>query len=324
MKTFITGATGYIGNQLVKKLLEKDMHLHLLVRNPFSLAIPKHKNISIYKGDILNVTELTRAMQGCSHVYHCAAIARMSSHDRNKFFEVNVSGTQNVLDAAINTGVKKLVFTSSAAVFGPSLNIPLTEEDPRIEAFESDYDFAKHLAENLVREYVAHGLHTVIVNPSRVYGPGLQTYSNAVNRLIMQLMKKSFMLVPDVSQYRGNYTFLDDVVHGHIKAMEHGRAGENYILGGENISNDVLALTIKHFAARSAKIIKCPSAILKILIGISSPFTKDTDFNAAMIKRLHKHRMLCSDKAIAQLGYNITPFETGIETTIKYLKNIHS
>lgn len=324
MKTFVTGATGYIGNQLVKKLLNQDKQVNLLVRDPLSAVIPKHNNINIYEGDILNREAVTKAMDGCNQVYHCAAIARMSSKDRNKFFEVNVSGTKNILDAAVNVGVEKLVFTSSAAVFGPSLDIPLTEEDPRIETFESDYDFAKHLAENQVREYAVKGLYAVIVNPSRVYGPGLPTYSNAVNRLISYVMNKWMILMPDISWYKGNYTFIDDVVNGHILAMQKGRSGENYILGGENISNDLLALTIKLFAGRSARIIKCPAPLLKALLHISSSLSHDADFNPALIDRLQKHRMLCSEKAILQLGYQITPFETGMNTTITHLKNINS
>jgi len=322
MKTFVTGATGYIGNELIKKLLKNGEELTLLVRNPSSPCIPRHKNITLHIGDILNRKDIIQAMSGCKYVFHCAAIAKMNLKNRNTLFEVNTTGTKNILDAAMHTGVEKIVFTSSAAVFGPSLNIPLTEDDPRIESFESDYDFSKHIAENLVREYAAKGLHAVIVNPSRVYGPGLLTYSNAVNRFIMQIMKRRLMVLPDISQYKANYCFIGDVIDGHIKAMENGRSAGNYILGGENISYDHLLYTIKQYAGGGAKIIKCSARLMKCFLGIINAFYRHPDITPSMVSRFNKHRMLNSNKAMNELGYKITPFEEGMKTTINYLKNL--
>ncbi len=320
MKTFITGATGYIGNQLLKKLALQGEEINLLVRDPHALNLPAGKNIQLFKGDIIHAERIAEAIKGCTHVYHCAAIAKLATTEPKIFFDVNVNGTKNILEASLNANIQKLVFTSSAAVFGPSLNIPLTENDPRIESFDNDYDFSKHMAENLVREFVPRGLNAVIVNPSRVYGPGPATYSNAVNRFIKQLLNNKVLVLPNIDNYRSNFTYIDDVVNGHILAMQKGRAGENYILGGENISYTELLKSIKEYAFTKNYIIKIPVNFLKMLASIYYLINSNTELTPAMITRLAKNRMLCSEKAIKNLGYCITPFKEGMYKTIDHFK----
>lgn len=320
MKTLLTGATGYIGYQLLKKLALRGEEINILVRNEHAANLPVGKNIHLFKGDITHAESIAVAIKDCTQVYHCAAIAKMAIADRHKFFDVNVNGTKNILEASLKAGVQKLVFTSSAAVFGPSLNIPLTENDPRIESFENDYDFAKHMAENLVREFVRKGLNAVIVNPSRVYGPGPVTYSNAVNRMIYYLLNKKILLLPNINDYRSNYSFISDVIDGHLMAMQSGMAGENYILGGENISYGELLKAVKEYACCKNHILKIQLSLLKKLAFIYCLLNRKTEFTPAMITRLAKHRMLSSQKAISDLGYCITPFTEGINITIDHLK----
>ncbi|MEO6538165.1 MAG: NAD-dependent epimerase/dehydratase family protein [Ferruginibacter sp.] len=320
MKTFITGATGYIGNQLAQKLAMQGEEINLLVRDVHAANLPRGKNIQLFKGDITNVESIAPGIKGCTHVYHCAAIAKMAIPDRKAFFEVNVNGTKNMLEASRKANIQKFVFTSSAAVFGPSLNIPLTENDPRIESFESDYDFSKHMAENVVREYVNKNLNAVIVNPSRVYGPGPVTFSNAVNRLIKQLLNKKILLLPNIDDYRSNFCYIEDIINGHLLAMEKGLPGENYILGGENISYRQLQASISEYTFKKNHVLKLPVNLLKVLAVIYQVINRHTELTPAMITRLAKHRMLNSEKAIKRLGYCITPFKEGIHRTINHLK----
>lgn len=320
MKTFITGATGYIGNQLLKKLALQGEEINVLVRDIHNPDLPEAKNIHLFKGDITNAESIAVAVKGCSQVYHCAAIAKMALADRNYFFEVNVNGTKNILEASLHAGVEKLVFTSSAAVFGPSLAIPLSETDPRIESFENDYDFSKHLSENLVREFTVKGLNAVIVNPSRVYGPGLVTYSNAVNRMIKYLLNKKIVLLPDIEEYKSNYTYIHDVIDGHLLAMQNGVPGENYILGGENISYGEVLKCVKSFEAVKNYVLKIPVVLLKRAAFIYHLINSKTELTPSIISRLGKHRMLSSEKAKKDLGYRITPFIEGLQTTIDHLK----
>ena len=321
MKTFITGATGYVGNQLAHELALRGEELNILVRDEQVTNLPGSKNIKLFKGDITDAESIAVAMKGCTHVYHCAAIAKLSLFDRNVFFDVNVNGTANILDAALKANVQKVVFTSSAAVWGPSSTIPFTENDSRIEPFESDYDLSKYMAEKLVREYVTKGLNVVIVNPSRVYGPGPATYSNAVNRMMQHILTKKIVLLPKIDKYLSNYSYINDVVNGHLLAMKKGIAGENYILGGENISYGHLLQTVRKYAPEKNHILKIPVSLLKGIAFISRLINKKTELTPSLITRFAKHRLLNNEKAISQLGYTVTPFDEGIKKTIYFLQN---
>jgi nucleoside-diphosphate-sugar epimerase len=324
MKIFVTGATGYIGQQLVKALADQENTVHVLVRDLHSPGIPQQANIKVYKGDITDPGTIDIAMAGCERVFHAAGFVRLTAKDPSIFFKVNVDGTRNVLEAALRQGVKKLVFTSSGAVFGPSLKIPLSENDPRIASFESDYDLTKHLAENLVREFTHKGLYGVIVNPSRVFGPGLLSYSNAINRFISWILFKKLVVVPAIGKVESNYSFIDDVVRGHLLAMEKGLAGERYILGGENVSFNELIQSVLSESGKKNNLVRLPVSILKIggsLNNIAAKiFRHEPAFTPKMISRLLKNRTLSSNKATRQLGYSITPLKAGIQQTIHYLK----
>lgn len=324
MKVFVTGATGYIGHQLVKVLAEMNNTVHILVRDINSPNILQHANIKIFKGDITEPKSIDSAIAGCERVYHAAAFAKLTAKDPSVFFKVNVEGTRNILEASLKHGVKRLVFTSSGGVFGPSLKTPLCENDPRIVSFESDYDLTKHLAENLVREYTHKGLYGVIVNPSKVYGPGLITYSNAINRFISWVLFKKFVVVPAIGKVESNYSFINDVINGHLLAMEKGLAGERYIIGGENISFNELVQTVLLECGKKNNLVKLPIGLMKFAGSLKNIIAKlvghEPDFTPRMISRLVKDRTLSCNKAMRQLGYQITPFKEGIKQTIHYLK----
>ncbi|MBL0129825.1 MAG: NAD-dependent epimerase/dehydratase family protein [Chitinophagaceae bacterium] len=234
-----------------------------MVRDIHSPNIPKHANIKVFKGDITEPETINNAI-AVERVFHAAGYTKLSAKNPSVFFKVNVEGTRNILEASLKHGVKKLVYTSSGAVFGPSLKTPLCENDPRIVSFESDYDLTKHLAENLIRDFNYKGLYGVIVNPSRVFGPGLNSYSNAINRFISWILFKKLVIVPAIGKVESNYTFIDDVINGHLLAMEKGLAGERYIIGGENISFNELVFTVLSISGQKGNLIKVPIAIMKI------------------------------------------------------------
>ena len=146
MKIFVTGATGYIGNQLAISLANEGNEVTALVRSPEKENSLQHPNIRLVRGDITNYEAVFNAMKAASHVYHVAGYARLWAPDCSIFYTINVEGTRNVLKAAKELGVTKMVHTSSTAVFGPTGNRPATEESPRIAPFDNDYDLSKHLA----------------------------------------------------------------------------------------------------------------------------------------------------------------------------------
>src|SRR6185369_11901450 len=170
------------------------------------------------------------------------------------------------------------------------------------EPFESNYDVSKYEAENLVRIFVQKGMNAVIVNPSRPFGPGPATYSNGVNRTIQYILNNKIVLFPKIDKYLTNYCYIDDVVDGHIRAMKKGLAGENYILGGENISYGRLLHSLREYASINNLILKIPVFILKQFATLSRFINKKTELTPELITRFAKNRMLTSEKAISKLG----------------------
>jgi nucleoside-diphosphate-sugar epimerase len=323
MKILITGATGYIGYKLAMEAAKRDYTVHILVRDLQSPHLPVHPNIIKFKGDITDQASVLVAMEGCSKVMHAAAIAKLSAKDNSIFYSVNVEGTRNMLEAALALNVKRFVFTSSGAVIGPSGKYPMNENDPRIAAFENDYEISKHWAEELVKEYCRRGLFAVIVAAPRVYGPGHECNGNTMNILLKNILSMRLAFVPSCDNVVANYAFVDDVVNGHFLAMEKGLGGEKYILGGENLSYRSFFQTIKENANKKIRLIRIPKFLLKmwsfLYMCICGLLKKETHISPRVVDRLAQNRALSCEKAIRQLGYSITPFSEGIQKTILHL-----
>lgn len=324
MKVFITGATGYIGHKIVHAAINRGYSVHALVRNPSSPQLAELNNVRYFKGDITDYASVALAIKGCDAVFHTAAITQLWHRDRSVFYRVNVGGTKNVLEAACVHGVKKFIYTSTCAVLGPSHRLPIIEEDPRITPFENDYEISKHCAEELVKEYSRRGLFAVIVAPTRVYGPGLWTKGNPVSKLIGNTIKRGIGFVPDAKHVVGNYVFIDDVVEGHFLALQKGLGGEKYILGGENRSYEEFFHSICKESPKKIRLVVVPKLLLKlagkIAYGLSLLTQKHYDLTPKTVDRLYQDRALSCRKAIQQLGYKVTPLQSGLRQTIQFLK----
>src|SRR6187402_1470648 len=323
MKILITGASGYIGHKLAMEAARRNYTVHILVRDMLSPLLPAHPNIIKFKGDITDKASVMAAMMNCDKVMHAAAIAKLSTRDNSIFYSVNVEGTRNMLDAALALGVKKFVFTSSGAVIGPSGKYPMSENDPRIVAFENDYEISKYWAEGLVKDYCRKGLFAIIVAASRVYGPGHECNGNTMSVLLKNILSMRLAFVPSYDNVVANYAFVDDVVAGHFLAMDKGLGGEKYILGGENLSYRSFFHLIKQNTGKKIGLIRIPKLLLKIFsffyMSVCALVGKETHISPKIVDRLAQDRALSSDKAIRQLGYCITPFSIGIHKTILHL-----
>lgn len=324
MKILITGATGYVGHNLARTLAERGNRIHILTRNPESEKVPKHNNIKAFCGDITDLDSIKSAIIGCEQVYHTAALVKLFSKDQSLFQKTNVDGTLNMLSVAQENGIKKFVYTSSCGVIGPSLGNPLSENDPRIISFDNDYEFTKFLAEKHVKAYAEKGFHTVIVSLSKVFGPGIETHPISVNTEINKFIKGIPAIIPKPGNLRTNYCYIDDVVEGHILAMRNGAPGEKYILGGENISYIDLFQKIRTLSGTRARIIEIPKYMIKswaLLQWIQYKFCgKEPFVTNKGIRQIFCNKVFSSEKAIRQLGYNITPMEKGLQQTIQFLK----
>ena len=325
MKMFITGATGYIGHLLALEAARLGYTVHALVRDPQSPFFPSHERILAFRGDITDKATVLNAMEGCEKVIHAAGITKFRDKDPSLFYRVNVEGTRHVLESALQLNIKKFVFTSTGAVLGPSGKQPMKENDPRLTAFENDYEISKHWAEQLVKEYNRKGLFTVIVAAPRVYGPGPLTTGCPINKLILKVLSSQTGFVPSFTEVVANYAFVDDVVKGHFLAMDRGLGGEKYILGGENLTYRQFFDTIRDESPKRILLIRTPLPILKVWSAIhllvSKLMGRQTQISPMIISRLKKNRALNCDKALRQLGYTITPFTEGIRKTIHHLQN---
>jgi nucleoside-diphosphate-sugar epimerase len=248
--------------------------------------------------------------------------------DSSLFYKVNVEGTRNLLDLSLETGVKKFVFTSSCSVIGATKKETMCENDKRVTPFDNDYDVSKFQAENQVKEYCDKGLHAVIVSPSKVFGPSdFKTKTISVNTIINRFINGKITFVPMPSKLVANYCLIDDVVEGHILAMTNGKAGEKYILGGENISFSKLFQTIGTLSEKRGKIIEIPRFLMKIfaiLQWIKFKITnKEPLITENSIRQIYCNKIFSSEKAINKLGYKITPLGVGLQQTIHFLKNQH-
>ncbi|HSB91985.1 MAG TPA: NAD-dependent epimerase/dehydratase family protein [Flavitalea sp.] len=326
MKTLITGASGYLGNQLAHALADSGSEVVALVRSDAAKALLQHPNITIFPGDVVDRGSLTRAMKGCSQVYHMAAKVGAWGKDVSSFYRVNVEGTGNVLESALETGIEKVVFTSTSGVIGPSDNGPLTENSPRTVDFNIDYDLSKKKAEDVVLQYTDK-LKAVIVNPVKIYGPGKVSHSLSANAIIDSFLKNKVALIPGPGTYKVCFAFIDDVVNGHIQAMQHGRSGERYILGGVNISYYDFFDKIRQISGGKGRIVKMPKSVIKTWAAMQELnhrlFGLPVRFTVKSVELLFSNYIFSSHKAINDLGYSITPLDEAVSKTISFLKHKH-
>jgi len=327
MKVFITGGTGFIGARLTERLIEKDHDVIMLARNPSMVPYAGNDRVTIIKGDLSDSELLRKGMESCDWVFHMAAYAKPSFKDPSVVTSVNIDGTVNVFEAALASGVKKVVFTSTGGTMGYSRDgKPVCEESNKNPELQTLYERTKAEAEKIAVDFLSRGLEVVIVNPTRVYGPGRLSESNSVTRIIKLYMSGTWRINPGNGKSIGNYVFVDDVAEGHILAAMHGRGGERYILGGENHSFNSLFNIIGQVTGKVRNLVRLPEGLMRAIVGtitfisgllrVSPPITGD------FINKYLKDWIMTSEKAERELGYQITPLSEGVTSTVEWLKKM--
>jgi nucleoside-diphosphate-sugar epimerase len=325
MKVFVSGATGFIGIQLVKKLLEEGHTVNALYRSESKAEIIRNPGVSLFKGDILDISSLEQAMEGCEETYHIAAFAGVWAKDSTLIHSLNVDGALNVIEVAGRQGVKRVVVTSTAGVLGPSEKEAVDESSPAPASFFTDYEKSKFLLERQLLGRTDKEPEVVIVNPTRVYGPGYLSESNGVTRMIKQYMEGKWRLIPGDGNSKGNYVFVEDVVTGLLLAMKKGRPGERYLLGGENISYNQLFGFVIEASGIHQRLFKIPLWIMLVAAGTMQFVSKMTGrpplIVPSLVRKFNHHWIVSSKKAANELGYNPLKASTGIQKTVQWIQN---
>jgi nucleoside-diphosphate-sugar epimerase len=326
MKCFITGASGFIGSRLVEKLSGEGHEVFCLVRSPEKFNTIRGNNTHPVYGDLDNYAALLNGTKGCDIVYHLAAYAKPWSPKENLPYRINVHGTINLLQASLRNKVKKFIFTSSAAVLGPAMDGKNIDEDTiRNTPFFNDYESSKASAEKFALQFVKKGLPVVILSPSRVFGPGPVNESNSVTKIINLYQKGLWHIIPGDGTKIGNYVYIDDVVAGHLLAAENGKPGERYVLGGENLTYNQFFKILSKLTGKSRLLICVPFWLMIMLARMMELQARVTGIPPLItppwIRKYLNHWNLSSEKAISQLGYKITSFNTGVTKTLIWLNN---
>lgn len=324
MKCLITGATGFIGSRLTKELVRRGYDVNVLVRSPQKLDPLIAGKITIHKGDVLDAKSINEAVRGNAVIFHLAAFAGIWSVDKSLPYRINVTGTENVLKAAVDQKVQKVVYTSSAGTLKPSDGLEeIDEESPLPLAYHTDYEQTKMQAEQLCFRYADRGIDVVVVNPTRVFGPGPLNKSNSVTLLIKKYLEGKWRFLPGDGGAVGNYAYVDDVVDGHIKAMHSGVRGEKYLLGGTNLSLKTFFSRVAEAGGKNYRLFSIPhifvSAFAASELFLAESLGKNPLITPPWADRYRQNRLVSSRKAMNSLNYNITPLPEALSKTIKWL-----
>ncbi len=323
IKIFVTGATGFIGERLCHRLAREGYFVHALYRNKSKTGKLQHPNILLFKGNIQDAEKIKTAMKDCDYVFHMAAIAQVWAKPKERFHDINYKATQIIFELAKKLGVKRVIFTSTAGVIGPSDNGKVDEKTERKVDFFSEYERTKHLAETVAKTYVEQGLDIVIVNPTRVYGPGELSVSNSVTKMIWQYVEGRFRFLPGNGKSIGNYVYVDDVVQGHLLALKHGNSGERYILGGSNVSYEAFFHQLAEISNKKYRMIRLPLALMIVIAYMMLIWTKITGLKPLItpgwVKKFNHNWEVSSDKALKELKYNPLSLKEGFIKTMEWL-----
>jgi dihydroflavonol-4-reductase len=317
----VTGAAGFVGSAVVRQLLDAGFRVRALVRRSSPRENLTGLAVDVHEADMRDEAAMTRALEGADVFFHVAADYRLWAPNLQEIVDNNLKGTRSAMNAALSAKVSRVVYTSSVATLSVNaLTIAATEDMPLSpEQAIGAYKRSKVLAERLVESMVANdGLPAVIVNPSTPIGPR-DIRPTPTGRVIVQAARGKIPAFVDTGL---NLVGVDDVARGHILALNRGRLGERYILGGENRTLQELLAAVAKRVNRKAPSIRLPRAPLVPLAylaeGIARITGKEPFVTRDALKMSANRMFFSSAKAEKELGYAPLPYSFALEAAIDW------
>ncbi len=318
MRILVTGATGFVGSWVARELLSRGHVVRAFVRRSSRLANLDGLAAERAEGDVLDRGSVERALDGCEAVVHSAGVVGFGREDRERMYAVNARAVEIVLGAALAAGVRRAVFTSSVGVMGGSFEPRVGDESTPSNAEELGIDYltSKWRGEQAALQLAAKGLPLVVVRPAVVLGPGDRYGSSATTFLALARRQLPFYV-------RGGPSFCDvrDVARGHAEALLVGRPGEVYILGGHNLEMDDLMRRLAEISGvRPPRRVPYALALAAATVAeaVSRLARRPAGLPRQLLRASRLYSFVSSEKAKADLGYFIRPFEESLRDTLRF------
>jgi dihydroflavonol-4-reductase len=320
---FVTGASGFVGSAVARALIRSGYAVRVLVRRSSPRVNLEHVDLEIVEGDMLDAKAVAAAMKGARYVLHVAADYRLWALDPDELMRTNHGGTQVIMSAAQAAGVERIVYTSSVATLRLQASGRPADETSSLSETEGigPYKRSKIAAERLVERMVRdHGLPAVIVNPSTPIGPR-DVRPTPTGRLVVEAASGRMPAFVDTGL---NIVHVDDVAAGHVAALERGRVGERYILGGDNLTLAELLTRIALLTHRRRPRIRLPRAIIypvAFCAEATARITGREPFVTLDGLRMSKYKMyFTSAKAERELGYRWRPIGEALDDALQWFR----
>ena len=323
MRCFVTGATGFLGSHVARQLLTRGAELRLLVRPTSRLDNIADLSAERVVGDLRDPESLKKGMSGCEFVFHVAADYRLWSRNRQELYDSNVEGTRNILQAARDSGVRRVIYTSSVATMGFGKNGRLTDETSPVTLANmiGDYKRSKFMAERLVLEAARGGQDVVMVNPTTPVGER-DIKPTPSGQIILDFLRRKFPAYVDTGL---NLVDVVDCAAGHLLAMEKAQPGERYILGGENLTLKQILDKLAAMTGLPSPKVKLPYAIAVAAGAWGSAFVggilkREPRATLEAVQMARKKMFVTSAKAERELGWNPRPVDEALKRAVEWFQ----
>ena len=320
---FVTGANGFIGSRIVRRLLDRGESVRVLARPGANLSALDGLSYDLVKGDILSKESLAKAVSGCRRIYHAAALYKLWLRDPEVIYRTNVNGTRNVIEAGLKAGVERIVYTSSSATVGLVKGGAGNEDTPvSLNDMVGHYKRSKFLAEEEARTFAAQGVPVVIVNPTYPVGEG-DIKPTPTGQMIVDFLKGKMPAYLDTGL---NVVDVDDVAEGHILAAEKGQVGRRYIVGNTNMTLKEILYLLADITGLPKPCCRLPyypilgiaylDAGLSLLIPGREPRVPPDG-----VKMARQRMFFDASRAVKELGMPQTPPRIALEKAVKWFRS---